>query len=170
MDKTIEQIAKDRKTQYEIYQKYSKAMFNICVRITNDMAEAEDALQEAFVKAFMNVHTYKGDATFGAWLKRIVINQALMYVRRKKEQIISMEDMYLDVANEEDEEKDNNYTMERVRNAIQLLPDGYRIVLSLYLLEGYSHDEIAEIMNISVSTSKSQYNRAKKKLRAILAQ
>lgn len=144
-------------------------MFNVGYRIVNDVAEAEDVLQEAFVSAFKNLHHYRGDATFGAWLKRIVVNKAINQVSRKRLEKMPDEDHW-DVKEEEPESETENFpfTVEQVRNAIESLPDGYRMVLSLYLLEGYDHGEIAEIMGISESTSKSQFNRSKKKLKELL--
>jgi len=161
-------IKGDESAQFQLYKQYSKAMFNICYRITNNHNDAEDALQEAFINAFKHIQEFEGRSSIGAWLKRIVVNQALNFVQKKKLEFTSLNDQhYLLVADDADE---NNYVqdIERVRNAIQKLPDGYRIVFSLYLLEGYDHVEIAEILKISESTSKSQYNRAKKKLKEIL--
>lgn len=137
-------------------------------RIVKDEDEAEDVLQEAFISAFKNLNRYRGDSTFGAWLKRIVVNKAINSVKRKKMERFP-EDDQLEVPQEpSDEIRDFPFTVEKVRSAIQKLPDGYRMVLSLYLLEGYDHVEIAEILGISESTSKSQFNRSKKRLREIL--
>ncbi|MEH0154608.1 RNA polymerase sigma factor [Limibacter armeniacum] len=160
----------DRKAQYEVYKQYAKPMFNVCVRITNSIEEAEDVMQEAFLKMFRSLESYKGDATFGAWFKRIVVNESINHIRRRKLSVLSMDEMQHDLpeAGAQDKE-DLHLSVDRVREAIQLLPDGYRIVFSLYLLEGYDHSEIAEILQISESASKSQYSRAKKKLRELLA-
>jgi RNA polymerase sigma factor (sigma-70 family) len=143
-------------------------MYNVSYRITGREEDAEDALQEAFISAFKNLESYRGDATFGAWLKRIVVNKAINIVKKRREELMP-EYAQLDVAEEEENiEYREGLTVERVRDAIQQLPDGYRSVLTLYLLEGYDHQEIAEIMSISESTSKSQLNRAKNKLREFL--
>jgi RNA polymerase sigma factor (sigma-70 family) len=143
-------------------------MFNVSFRITGSEEDAEDALQEAFISAFRSLESYRGDAAFGAWLKRIVINKAINVVKKKKHELIP-EDEGWDVAEStEVTEYKEELTVDRVKAAIAQLPDGYRTVLSLYLLEGYDHQEIAEIMNISESTSKSQLNRAKGKLRELL--
>jgi RNA polymerase sigma factor (sigma-70 family) len=144
-------------------------MYNVGYRIVNNEEEAEDVLQEAFISAFRNLEFYRGDATFGAWLKRIVVNKAINYLKKKQLDRLPDDDRW-DVKEEEtvDELDHFPYTVERVREAISNLPDGYRSVLSLYLLEGYDHGEIGEILGISESTSKSQFNRSKKKLRAIL--
>ncbi|MCU0393196.1 MAG: RNA polymerase sigma factor [Thermoflexibacter sp.] len=161
----------DRKAQYEIYKLYAKAMYNICLRITGNSLEAEDVLQEAFLIVFEKIESYRNEAAFGAWLKRIVINAALNQVRKRKLQFSEIEesDDYEDDSYQEAGiAEETSYQAEQIRKAIAQLPDGFRIVFSLYLLEGYDHQEIAEIMGISVSTSKSQYNRAKKKLQEIL--
>ncbi|MDJ1499298.1 RNA polymerase sigma factor [Xanthocytophaga agilis] len=158
----------DRKAQYEVYKLYSKAMFNVAIRITNNYAEAEDALQEAFLNAFQHITNFKGDSTFGSWLKKIVINQALAVLRKRRVQWSSIEEHDFEETNDSEDEEEMNFQIDTIRNAIQLLPEGYRVVLSLYLLEGYDHQEIAEILNISESTSKSQYSRAKQKLMQLI--
>jgi len=161
--------AGDRKAQYELYQLYSKAMFNICLRIVNDRDEAEDVLQESFISVFKNIRTYKGTATIGAWIKRIVVNSAINQVRRKHLTLVPLEDSipekWEDTSLPEDE---RNLDVGKIKQAMMQLPDGYRTVFSLYLLEGYDHQEIAQIMDITESTSKSQYNRAKRKMRELL--
>lgn len=162
-------IRGEKSAQFQLYQQYAKAMFNICYRITNNYADAEDALQEAFVNAFNNIKKFEGRSSIGAWLKRIVVNQALNLAQKKKLEFTSLENHHLYVADENDDDDDYYVQdIERIRNAVQQLPDGYRIVFSLYLLEGYDHAEIGEILKVSESTSKSQYNRAKKKLKEIL--
>jgi RNA polymerase sigma factor (sigma-70 family) len=150
-----------------LYQLYSKTMYNVGYRIVNNAEEAHDVLQEAFISAFRNLEFYRGDATFGAWLKRIVVHKAINYLKKRRLERFP-EDEDWDVKQEEVEEKVFPYTVEDVRNAIEKLPDGYRSVLSLYLIEGYDHGEIGEILGISESTSKSQFNRSKKRLKEIL--
>lgn len=157
--------AGDRDAHYRIYKLYSKSMYNISYRITGRGEDAEDALQEAFISAFKNLGSYRADATFGAWLKRIVVNKSLNVLKKRKHEWMP-EDEHWDVPEEEQpSDYKEELTVDRVKKAIEQLPDGYRSVLSLYLLEGYDHQEIAEIMGISESTSKSQLNRAKGKLR-----
>ena len=157
----------DRNAHYQLYKLYSKSMYNIGYRIVNNEAEAEDVLQEAFISAFRSLEHYRGDATFGSWLKRIVVNKAINVLKtRKMEQLPEADDF--DVPEETWNEEEFPFSVDQVKQAIEHLPDGYRSVLSLYLLEGYDHSEIAEILGISESTSKSQFNRSKKKLREIL--
>jgi len=157
----------DRAAYEQLYRLYCKAMYNICYRITNNEDDAEDVLQDAFVSAFTNLNSYNRDATFGAWLKRIVVNKAINHIKKK-----SLEFEPLDKADrvfeDEIEIEDKSYKVAEIRKAINMLPDGYRAVFSLYLLEGYDHSEISNILGISESTSKSQYNRSKKKLRELL--
>ena len=157
----------DQSAQYALYKQYSKAMYNICYRITNDPGDAEDVLQEAFLSAFKNLRSFKGESSFGAWLKKIVVNSSINHVKKNK--ILYTQLNGQDVEHES-EIHDNEIILEidRIKEALQQLPDGFRTVLSLYLFEGYDHREIAGILNISESTSKSQYNRAKRRLKEIL--
>ena len=160
----------DRNAHFRLYKLYSKSMYNVSFRITGNEDDAEDALQEAFISAFRSLENYRGDASFGAWLKRIVINKAINVLKRRRHELIPENEEW-DIAEPvADAEYRDELTVERVKKAISQLPDGYRTVLSLYLLEGYDHQEIAEIMGISESTSKSQLNRAKAKLRQHLTQ
>ena len=157
----------DRSAQQQLYNLYAKAMYNICYRMTNDGDEAADVLQEAFISAFNNLSTYRGTASFGAWLKRIVVNKSINHIRNKRMNLVPLEEME-PVSEAEVNDEDLYLDIERIKSSIELLPDGYRVVFSLYLLEGYDHKEIGEILGISESTSKSQYNRAKAKLRKLL--
>lgn len=158
----------DNRAQYELYKLYSKAMFNVSMRITNDYAEAEDVLQEAFVSAFKNLNSYKSEASFGSWLKKIVINASINAIRKRRSELVPMDERVVGEMADESDEDDTEWQVEKVRRAIQKLPDGYRVVLSLYLLEGFDHAEIGEVLGITESTSKSQYSRAKKKLLEIM--
>lgn len=161
----------DREAQYELYKLYAKAMLNVAYRVVRSEADAEDVLQESFLSAFRNLSSYKGDAAFGAWLKRIVINKAINHLRKRKVEVASFEEGSIDVAEEPDlsaNDAEKALEVTRVKKAIEKLPDGFRMVLTLYLLEGYDHREIAEILGITESTSKSQFNRAKNRLREIL--
>ena len=175
-----------QKAQYQLYEKYVRAMYHVCVRIVGKGHEAEEVVQDAFVRAFMRIEEYRGDAAIGTWLKRIVINTSINYLQKKKVDLVSLDEMVVEPAIEEDENSENDFAemniqtgisekvtkhnseVSRVKDAINKLSDGYRIVLSLYLFEGYDHEEIGEILGISSSTSKSQYSRAKKRLRTML--
>ena len=155
------------KAQFEIYRLYSRVMFNTSFRILNNRFEAEDAMQEGFLNAFESIEQYREEVSFGAWLKRIIINKSIDILRKKKRtETEPLENHDIEVFEEdypgknEAEEQD----LELIKKEIANLPEGFRIVLSLYLLEGYDHDEISKIMGISASTSRSQYSRAKTKL------
>lgn len=158
----------DRRAQAEIYKRYSRAMFNASLRITGDYAEAEDVLQEAFLSAFRELHTYKGDSSFGSWLKRIVINKSINCLRNRRLQLVPLAEQHdvvsADAGDGGPDAEETSWRADVLRRCVQELPDGYRVVLSLYLLEGYDHAEIASILQITESTSKSQYSRARKKL------
>lgn len=161
---------KDRKAQFEIYKLYYKNMYNISLRIVNDSQEAEDIIQESFLSAFENIDNYSGKVSFGAWLKRIVINRSLDAVKKNKADLLNI-DEDTDIPDENFEEYENENIQlqaEEIHRCIKLLPEGYRVIISLYLLEGYDHEEISEIMNISASTSRSQYTRARHKLYSML--
>ena len=159
----------DQKAQFELYRLYNAAMYNTCLRIVGDSDDAEDVMQEAFLKAFEKLDTYRGAVSFGAWLKRIVINKALDFLRLKKEQL-SLEDAgeVGEIVDEPVDTVEGEYRAEAIKKAIYDLPEGYRIVLSLILLEGYDHEEVSSILNISNATSRTQYHRAKKKLIELL--
>ncbi len=145
-------------------------MFNVSLRITNHWEEAEDVVQESFVKAFRGLDSFRGDSTFGSWLKRIVINDSLTKVKARKLHFTSMDESLEYLPDDDDEGYDieRDLSVANVKAAMNQLSDGYRTVLSLYLLEGYDHGEIAEILDITESTSKTQYKRAKDRLRLIL--
>ena len=165
----------DRQAQAEIYRRYSKAMFNAALRITGDYAEAEDVLQESFLSAFRELSSYKGDSAFGAWLKRIIVNKSINCLRQRRLALVPLGEQHheepADTAGpSHEDEADNHYRADVLRRCIQDLPDGYRVVLSLYLLEGHDHLEIAGILGITESTSKSQYSRARVRLRELAAQ
>ncbi|MFZ2906485.1 MAG: RNA polymerase sigma factor [Cyclobacteriaceae bacterium] len=159
--------AGDQDAHFKLYKLYSKAMYNVGYRITGNEADAEDVLQEAFISAFRNLDGYRGEASFGAWIKKIVINKAINVLKKRKMELLP-EDKNFDVAEEPEGEYMPELSVDKVKGAIQELPDGYRSVLSLYLLEGYDHQEIGEIMGITESTSKSQLNRAKNRLKELL--
>ncbi len=145
-------------------------MFNVCTRMVNDRDDAEDVLQDAFVSAFGNLKSYRGEASFGSWLKRIVVNKCINFLKRRQAIMVPIEDGKIEVIDQNDDydEVGISLTVDKIKVGIADLPDGFRTVLSMYLFEGFDHKEIAEVMGISESTSKSQYLRAKKKLRTIL--
>lgn len=159
-----------RSAQIRIYELYYKAMYNTSLRILNDNQEAEDVMQDAFLDAFKKIDSYKGSGSFGSWLKRIVVNKSIDALRAKKEmlnlneEITSTEEIE-DTAAEDEAYINNTFTrLEEIRSAIDSLPDHHKIIISLFLLEGYDHQEIAQILNISYNNARARYFRAKKKL------
>ncbi|MCK9205191.1 MAG: sigma-70 family RNA polymerase sigma factor [Bacteroidales bacterium] len=159
----------DRSAQFKIYKLYYKAMYNTCLRIVNDTAEAEDIMQESFLDAFERLESYTGEGTFGSWLKRIVINRSLDFLRKEKD-YISLEEEQIDIPDpiEENREEEITSQVNEVREAITRLPDEYRVVMSLFLLEGYDHEEISQVLNISNQLSRTRYSRARQKLLQML--
>jgi len=159
--------ANEPRAQAEIYQLYSKAMFHVSYRIVGTREDAEDILQESFVKAFQKMVDFRAESSFGAWLKRIVVNQSLNSIRSKvyfKE--ISDEEIQLE--EEEDEKEEPEWEVADVKQAMRQMPEGYRTVFSLYMFEDYTHREIAELLGVGEGTSKSQLNRAKRHLKELL--
>ena len=156
----------DRRAQFQVYKLYYKAMFNTAIRIVNDSAQAEDIMQESFLEAFRQISSYREESSFGTWLKKIVINKSIDEIRKAKD-IISIDELDVEVADQNDDE---NYIqvlstrVEEIRKAIHALPDSYRIILSLHLLEGYDHEEISQILDISYNLSRTRYSRARKRL------
>ena len=162
--------AGNSKAQYQLYSQYAKAMLNICYRMTSNLAEAEDLLQEAFTDAFRKLDSFRFESTFGAWLKRIVVNHCINHLNKRKAELVPFESMvqFEQIHETETDYDDLQYSVQRIMKAFEQLPDGYRVVFSLYLLEGYDHSEIAEILGITESTSKSQFLRAKQKIKEII--
>lgn len=156
----------DRLAQSELYKLYYKAMYNTCYRMLNDKVEAEDVMQESFLAAFLKINTYRGEMSFGSWLKRIVINKTIDVLRARKIKFDELDER-AGIPDDEDRnvaEEEGSNRIEKVREAVRKLPEGFRVVLSLALFEGFDHEEIAMILKINESTSRSQLTRAKKKL------
>ena len=165
---------KDSKAQMRVYELYFHAMFNTCLRIIKNEILAEDIMQEAFLTAFEKIALFKGESSFGAWLKRIVINKSLDELKKNRPLFDPLETTP-EAFTVKDTEEENTASAEemmvkihRIKQALAQLPDGYRIVLSLYLFEGYDHEEISQIMGITESTSRSQFTRAKHKLLEVI--
>lgn len=160
----------DTRGYKELYVRYSKAMYNTCLRMMNNVAEAEDVLQESFIEAFKNLERFENRTSFGGWLKQICINRSINQLKKRKADLVDMKDVWDDDHADEQpiDEVEIALQVESVKKAIMKLPDGYRAVLNLYLLEGYDHEEISEILQVAESTTRTQYMRAKQKLLQIL--
>lgn len=168
-DLIAQSLKGNNKARYQLYQLYSKAMFNVCYRLMNNREDAEDMLQEAFVHAFTKLESFRNESGFGTWLKTITVHTCINALNKRKLDLKLTDDMHrYETAEEEPEEA--LYTKENILEAMNQLPEGGRIVFSLYLLEGYDHGEIAQILSITESTSKSQYMRAKRRVYEIMKQ
>jgi RNA polymerase sigma factor (sigma-70 family) len=162
----------DSRSFAELYQKYARAMYNTSLRIVSHTGDAEDVLQEAFTDAFRSLDEFHYKSTFGAWLKKIVVNKSINQLRKRKIDLIDIEKTNLGHLPEEEslDENEIQLRVEDVKKAVRLLPNGYRTVLSLYLFEGYDQEEIAEILRVSHATVRTQYMRAKQKLLGLIKQ
>lgn len=169
-DELVERCkAGDRQGYQLLYQQYVRAMYNTCVRILNNRAEAEDVLQESFTEAFKNLGAFEYRTSFGGWLKQICVNRSINQLKKRKYAVdIDQTDAAEYRSDSAADEEEIMMKVAAVKQAILLLPDGYRTVLSLYLLEGYDHEEIAGILQLAESTVRSQYIRAKQKLLQLL--
>jgi RNA polymerase sigma-70 factor (ECF subfamily) len=156
------------KAQMQLYDMYCRTMYITAYNFVKREDVAEDLMQEAFLKAFQHIESFNGKVTFGAWLKKIVINHCLDWLKKRELRIVSLEDHHRDVSDENDWEVNNSVTIEQIHDAIEKLPDKYKIVLKLYLLEGYDHEEISQILNITEISSRSQLHRGKNKLKELL--
>ncbi|WP_241507283.1 RNA polymerase sigma factor [Aquimarina sediminis] len=153
----------NRNSQYQLYELYVDAMYNISMRMLGIKEDAEDVVQESFIEAFKNIKSFRYESTFGSWLKRIVINKSINHLKLKKIPITPLDQHEYHISEEVNDPVVSN-DINKIKDGIKILPNGYRQIISLYLIEGYDHIEIAEILGITTSTSKSQYHRAKKKL------
>ncbi|WP_394347266.1 RNA polymerase sigma factor [Winogradskyella pacifica] len=146
-------------------------MLIVALRFVKDRMEAEDVVQEAFINAFSKLEHFKAEVSFGAWLKRIVINRCIDVLKSKHQRLIALEEHHLSVI-DDDNEKDwtveDGITVDDVKLAIEALPEKYRFVVLLYLIEGYDHKEISEILSISEIASRTQLSRGKQKLKDAL--
>jgi len=170
-DEVVERCLNGDAGSYTIlYKRYATSMFNTSLRIVNNRKDAEDVLQEAFTDAFGNLKTFNFSSTFGAWLKKIVINKSLNHLRKSKMLLVDGGEDVIEQIPEEEmiDETHIHLQVAKIKKAMQELNTGQRTVLTLYLFEGYDHEEISEIMSIAAVTVRSQYMRAKQKLLTIL--
>ncbi|NND15542.1 MAG: RNA polymerase sigma factor [Eudoraea sp.] len=162
-------INNDQRAQMEVYNRYYKAMYNTSVRIVKDEMEAEDIMQESFLNAFTKLQTFKGEVTFGAWLKRIVINNSIYHYRKQqKRNEVDLENILYKVEDNNVVFSDHSSTerkAQKVMEAMNLLKDNYRVSLTLHLIEGYDYEEISGIMDMSYANCRTTISRAKDSLR-----
>ncbi|WP_233098779.1 RNA polymerase sigma factor [Aureibaculum flavum] len=154
----------------KVYDLYCDAMFKTAFNFMKDKALAEDMMQESFIKAFQKLNQFNESVAFGAWLKKIVINQCLDYLKRRKLTIVEINENHLQLSDEDNWKVQSSISIDQVYYAIEQLAENYKITLKLFLLEGYDHQEIAQILNITEVASRSQLFRAKNKLKEMLKQ
>ena len=174
IDELLEKCRKgDERARIKVYNTYSKAMYNVALRIVKDSAEAEDIMQECFLKAFKNLDSFEGTSTFGAWLKKIVVNQSIsIYNRNTKYQEVQYHDEFKHAVEEDggitSEEEEHSPKVKMILKTMESLKENYRLALSLHLIEGYDYEEICEILNITYANCRTTISRAKESLRTKL--
>lgn len=157
----------DRKSQKALYDRFSGKMFAICLRYSKNQMDAEDILQEGFVKLYNNLNRFRGEGSFEGWVRRIFVNTAIEHIRRKNLNTAVGEGLENSIADKQKSALDSLYEKDLIKTS-RTLSDGYRTVFNMYAIEGYSHKEIAGQLGITESTSKSQFSRAKALLRTII--
>jgi len=161
-------IKNDALSQRELYNKYSSKMLGICYRFAYNKNDAQDILQEGFIKIFSQIHTFQNKGSFEGWVRRIIVNSCINYIKRNKKYSDNLDLTYATNIHAKQDSLSTILLAKQVVECIRLLPIGFRTVLNLYAIEGYSHKEIAEMLDIQESTSRSQYTRAKGILESIL--
>lgn len=163
-------IRNNRKAQLTLYKQYVKSMYNTSLRIVKNTVTAEDIVQEAFLSAFRSLKNFRHEVPFSTWLRRIVINKSLDHIRKQKNSLLEFYNEINDlpdtsgIENIDDNSVKKKKLLEHIREEMMLLPDGYRVIFSLFYFEGYDHEEIGQILNISASSSRSQLTRAKQRI------
>ncbi|MDX1409257.1 MAG: RNA polymerase sigma factor, partial [Saprospiraceae bacterium] len=161
-------LAGDLNSQRELYERYKQQMFRLCLRYASCRQDAEDFLQDGFLKVFKDLHQYRQQGPLGAWMRKVMVNTILQHFRRQKQIFSSVEVQALADHYHEDEQITSALDAETLTQHIQQLPDGYRVVFNMYVVEGYPHKDIARELGISIGTSKSQLSKAKTMLRTRL--
>jgi len=157
-----------QKEQMQLYDVYCNAMFNIACRYLINEEDAKDAMQEGFLKAFKDINNYKADFTFGAWLKRIIINQCIDELRKKQFDFSKIETEHLELIDDDNWKVNNSITKQAIINAIETLSEKHKLVVNLYVMEGYDHEEISQILNIPIKTSRTHLRRGRLQLQKLL--
>lgn len=163
----------DSKCQQIVYQKFYGKMLGACMRYSKDREEARDILQDGFLKVFTNIRSYTGTGSFEGWIRRVIINTALDYIRKNRKMIQYANSDYVEENAEEIKEEDDseylNISTEEIMKAVQQLPTAYRTVFNMFVVDGFSHQEIADQLGINIGTSKSNLSKAKVHLKNHLA-
>jgi len=160
--------ANDRKAQMQLYKQYCEGMFCVAMRYVQNSDDAEDVIQESFINAFQRIHQFKGEVTFGAWLKRIVINKSIDFLKAKKQRLVALDENYLQLAEDDDWTVENDITIDQVKLAIDQLPEKYRYVVMMFLIEGFDHREISQVLKLTETTSRTRLLRGKSYLKELL--
>jgi len=156
-------IRNDRKSQKELYERYSSKMLGVCFRYTNSTEEAEDAMVEGFMNVFTHIASYRQECALETWIRKIMVNSALSHLRQRNKHLnISIEETVIEEQDNSIVKPEEKFAADDLMKLIQKMPDGYKVIFNLFAVEGFSHKEIAEQLNISESTSKSQFFRARK--------
>lgn len=158
----------NQRAQIKLYDLFCEAMFFISCRYIKNEEEAKDAMQDAFLKAFLNLESYKVEISFGSWLKKIVINTCIDTLKKKKIETVSLDNYPLEILDDNDWNFDVKFDEKKIVDAIENLKTKYQLVVKLYLLEGYDHSEISDILNIPIKTSRTHLRRGKLELRNLL--
>lgn len=161
-------LQNDAAAQRELYNHYSPKMLSVCYRFAHNREDAEDMLQEGFIKVFTQMHTFQNKGAFEGWIRRIIVHTCINFLKKHKKFADSVELDYANTINVKEESLPSLMQAKQIVEAIRLLPIGYRTVLNLYAIEGYSHKEIGEMLDIQESTSRSQFTRAKVLLEQVL--
>ena len=159
----------DKDAQFKVYKFYFKTMYNTSLRIVRNTAEAEDIMQDSFLDAFKKIGSYSGEGNFGGWLRRIVVNNSLDALKKKNTDL-SFDEVHMDVVEEQDNQNDEiEYKVDEIKKAVEKLSEENRVIISLFLFEGYDHEEISQILDISYNASRTRYSRARKRLLKVLS-
>ena len=160
--------ANNRKAQLKLYKQYCDGMFCVAMRFLKNVDDAEDVTQESFIKAFQKIEQFKGDVTFGAWLKRIVINKSIDFLKSKGQQMVELDESFMRVTEDDDWTVDSGINLEEVKLAIESLPEKYKYVVMMFLIEGFDHNEISEVLGLTASNCRTRLLRGKGLLKELL--
>ncbi len=152
----------------QLYKQYCEGMFCVAMRYVQNADDAEDVIQEAFIKAFQKIHQFKGEVTFGAWLKRIVINKSIDFLKAKRQRWVELDENMLEISREDDWTVDNEIGIDQVKSAISQLPEKYKYVVLMFLIEGFDHKEISQVLKLTETTSRTRLLRGKSYLKELL--
>ena len=156
--------------QRHLYEQYKVRLFRVCLRYGRDRSDAKDILQEGFIQIFKNIHQFKGEGDIGSWMRQVIVYTALQYLRKWKKDWNHLDSNDFEAVFQKEADVFHTLGLEELTRMIQQLPKGYRIVFNLYVIEGYSHKEIAEMLGVSTNTTKTQLFKAKAALRKHLEQ